>query len=178
VTGNWAISLVAQESCCWYKTGVWCNTIPFPAQVWPSMVPCPQGPARAADRHQTGLGIPDLDTVVHQLIDRGAAKSTLISYDSGKRCYLAFCRQFNLAPLPFSSSLSYQSIRSYLSAVCQLQIVSGLPDPSLSSFSCLDYALKGIRRVNAIGPRSKRLPITPAILRQIFGVWLPTLIGL
>ena len=29
--------------------------------------------------HQTGLGIPNLDTIVHQLIDRGVAKSTLIS---------------------------------------------------------------------------------------------------
>ena len=149
-----------------------------------STVPCPQGPARAADHHQTGLGIPNLDTIVHQLIDRGVAKSTLISYDAGKRRYLAFCQQFNLSPLPvcepnlcrfvaflFSSSLSYQSIRSYLSAVRHLQIVSGLPDPSLSSFSRLDYALKGIRRVNTIGPRLKRLPITPAILRQIYGVW-------
>lgn len=125
-----------------------------------------------------------MDTIVHQLIDRGVANSTLAAYGTGKKRYLSFCRQFNLPSLPvceatlcrfvaflFSSSLSYQSIRSYLSAVRHLQIMSGLPDPSLSSFPRLDYALKGIRRTNTAETRLKRLPVTPVLLRRIHGVW-------
>lgn len=111
----------------------------------------------------------------------GVATSTLISYDSGKKRYLAFCNQFGLSPLPvceaylcrfvailYSASLCYQTIRLYLSAVRHLQIVNGLPDPS---FPCLEYVLKGVCRVNASRPRPTRLPITPTLLRHIHGVW-------
>lgn len=108
----------------------------------------------------------------------------MTSYATGKRRYLSFCQQFSFPPLPvceavlcrfvaflFSSSLSYQTIRSYLSAIRHLQIMSGLPDPSFSSFPRLDYVLKGSRRCNTATPRPKRLPITPAILHQILKVW-------
>ena len=107
-----------------------------------------------------------------------------MSYESGKRRYLSFCRQFNLTPLPvdertlcrfvaflFSSSLSYQSVRSYLSAVRHLQIVNGWPDPALTSFPRLDYALRGVRREAPRSERHQRLPITPELLRKIYQVW-------
>ena len=120
-----------------------------------------------------------MDATVRALIERGVAKSTLTAYESGKRRYLAFCSQFHFTPLPitkdviflFSSSLAYQSIRSYLSAVRHLQITSGLPDPALSSFSRLDYALKGVRREGAPKPQRSRMPITPEILHKIHRVW-------
>lgn len=142
---------------------------------------CPIGPA---DQHQTRLGISYLDQTVHRLIGRGVTQSTLTAYDSGKRRYLAFCTQFNIAPLPttepqllhfevclFQSSLSYQSIKSYLSAVRHLQIVSGYPDPALSSLPCLTYALQGIQRDRPAGQRHTRLPITPELLTKIFRRW-------
>ena len=71
----------------------------------------------------------------------------------------------------FSESLSYQSIRSYLSAVRHLQITHGLPDPALASFARLVYVLKGVRRTGLPRRRPNRLPITPEILRQIYRLW-------
>ena len=71
----------------------------------------------------------------------------------------------------FRSSLSYQSIKSYLSAVRHLQIVSGYPDPSLSSLPRLSYALKGIQRGRPTSQRRTRLPITPELLIGIFQRW-------
>ena len=97
---------------------------------------------------------------------------------------MSFCSQFRITPLPvneevlcrfvaFLSSVpvSYSSIRSYLSAVPHLQIANGLPDPAVTSFARLDYVLKGARRQGRHTPRSRRMPITPQVLRQIFQVW-------
>lgn len=57
-------------------------------------------------------------------------------------------------------------------AVRHLQIVNGLPDPSLSSFPRLGYVLKGIRRAGSTHqPRHTRLPITPELLRAIYRAW-------
>ena len=110
--------------------------------------------------------------------------STLASYESGKKRYLAFCAQLNLQPLPvdesrllhfvaylFKASLCHQTIKSYLSAVRHLQISMGLPDPSLSSFPRLNYALKGVRRAGPVRRREARLPVTPEVLRAIFQLW-------
>ena len=125
-----------------------------------------------------------MDGAVRELIAGGVAKSTLASYESGKKRYLSFCAHFNLQTLPveeavlcafvaflFSHTLSFQSVRSYLSAVCHLQVMNGLPDPSRSSFPLLDYALKGIRRGQATVRRGARLPITPELLRGIHRSW-------
>ena len=107
-----------------------------------------------------------------------------MAYASGKRKYLSFCAQFHYKPLPveestllhfvaflFSSSLNYSSIRLYLCAVRHLQIMGNLPDPALTAFPKLNYALRGLRRE---GPRlhtCPRLPITPELLRKIHQVW-------
>lgn len=122
--------------------------------------------------------------MVHTLVSRGVSHSTLASYETGKRRYLSFCSQYSLSPLPlaesvlcrfvaflFSASLSYQSIRSYLSAIRHLQITQGLPDPALTSFARLDYVLKGVRRTGKPHHRPERLPITPEVLRHIYRVW-------
>ena len=108
-----------------------------------------------------------------------------MAYESGKRCYLSFCRQFNPSPLPvnegilcrfvaflFSSSLSHQSIRLYLSAVRHLQIMNGWSDPALASYPRLKYALHGVQREGPCTDRHKRLPITPELLRRIYHVWV------
>ena len=107
-----------------------------------------------------------------------------MAYASGKRKYLSFCAQFHYKPLPveestllrfvaflFSLSLSYSSIRLYLCAVRHLQIMGNLPDPALTAFPKLNYALRGLRRE---GPRLRTcpwLPITPELLRKIYQVW-------
>ena len=52
-----------------------------------------------------------------------------------------------------------------------LQIISGLPDPALSSFPRLLYALRAVRRDGPLRRRQTRLPITPELLRQIHRVW-------
>ena len=70
----------------------------------------------------------------------------------------------------YSSSLTYQSIRSYLSATRHLQIIHQLPDPTFSSFPRLNYALRGLRREGPKG-QNTRLPITPDLLRKIHQVW-------
>ena len=130
------------------------------------------------------MGVTGLDAVVRSLLDRGVAQSTLAAYQSGKRRYFSFCAQFNFPPLPlqehvlcqfvaflFSASLSYQSIRSYLSAVRHLQITQGLPDPALASLARLTYVLRGVQRAVKPQRRLPRLPITPGILRRIYQVW-------
>ena len=112
------------------------------------------------------------------------AQSTLSSYESGKKRYLAFCSSYHLSPLPlcestlcrfvsslYLSSLSYQTIRIYLSALRHLQITNGLPDPSFSSLPRLMYALRGVRRSSASQPRLNRLPVTPELLRAIHHRW-------
>ena len=71
----------------------------------------------------------------------------------------------------FSSGLSSQTIRSYLSAVRHMQILEGYPDPAVQSFPCLGYALKGVQREKPAAQRLTRLPITPELLRKIYGVW-------
>lgn len=71
----------------------------------------------------------------------------------------------------FSISLSPQTIRSYLSAVRHLQIMSGLPDPAMESFPRLPYALKGMQRERPLSLRQHRLPITPELLRRIHTLW-------
>lgn len=67
--------------------------------------------------------------------------------------------------------MSYGAVRSYLSAVRHLHIIRGYPDPSSFSHPRLEYVLKGLRRREAARPRSKRLPITPDILRKIHEAW-------
>ena len=107
-----------------------------------------------------------MDSTILALISRGTASSTLAAYESGKRRYIGFCTEHNLTPLPlderkllsfvaflFRSQLSYQTVRSYLSAVRHMQIISGLPDPALSSFCRLNYALLGVKRLNPIRQR-------------------------
>ena len=127
---------------------------------------------------QTRMGLAVLDQSVQSLISRGVAPSTLSAYKSGKMRYLAFCTSHHLSPLPlcestlchfisflYLSSLSYQTIKLYLSSLRHMQIIHGLPDPSYSSFPLLTYTLRGIHRTGSNHTRPKRLLITPDHLR-------------
>ncbi len=70
--------------------------------------------------------------------------------------------------------LKHRTIKCYLSALRHLQIASRLPDPfHAASFPFLEYVLKGIKKAQACqGPQQRpRLPITPAIMRQLFRYW-------
>ena len=139
---------------------------------------------QAAHLRETRLGLSVLDRIVLQLAECGIAESTKKVYESGQRRFLTFCQQHSRNPLPAtevllchfvaflaSSGLSYGSVRSYLSAVRHLHIISSLPDPSLSSFPRLEYVLKGLRHKGVLRPRAKRLPITPTLLRRIHSTW-------
>ena len=117
------------------------------------------------------------------LFNLGISAATQAVYQSGWWQYARFCSKFNLAPLPliehtlclFAASLSesvgWGTIRSYLSALRFYQISSGLPDPSTSSFPRLTYLLKGIRKMTPGHSRTKRLPITPDLLRKLHTIW-------
>ena len=67
--------------------------------------------------------------------------------------------------------LSYQTVRFYLSAVRHLQILCIGRDPSLEAHPLLNYLLRGLHR-SPVGKKPRPcLPITPAILQEIFQFW-------
>ena len=73
-----------------------------------------------------------------------------------------------------TEKLKHRSINTYLSAVCHLQIREGFPDPAVQ-MPRLEYVLRGIKRSESEdgGGGWERLPITPHILQQLWGVWAP-----
>ena len=92
----------------------------------------------------------------------------------------------NLSPLPVTESslcfhvshlanegLASSSIKSYLSAVRNLQISNGYPDPDIGDMPRLAQVTKGIKVHQAKQGRTSRprLPITPMILRMLKRVW-------
>jgi len=70
-----------------------------------------------------------------------------------------------------AESISWGTIRSYISALRFYQISVGLPDPSIAFFPWLTYLLNGIRKHSPDHVRSRRLPITPDMLRSVHTVW-------
>ena len=116
-------------------------------------------------------------------MDRGIANSTRAVYQSGWRQYLKFCQDQTQPPLPLyehilcrftavmSQTVSWKTIRVYLSALRFFQIRAGLPDPSLTSFPRLTYVLKGIRRLTPTHQQHHRLPITIELLLALHRVW-------
>ena len=75
-----------------------------------------------------------------------------------------------------SEGLKHRTIKTYLSGVRYLQIRSGFPDPFHSHMPCLDYTVRGVKRVESErgGGQRTRLPITPPLLRRMKGVWEKT----
>ena len=130
------------------------------------------------------MGISALDHIVRQYFARSLAPTTLSSYRSAANCYLAFCSQFNLHPLPLSQSsvvsfvvylaetgVPYALLRTYLSGIHFLQISNGLADPYLRVYPILEYVIRGIHCSPRPQSRPPRLPITPDILQLLFASW-------
>ena len=70
----------------------------------------------------------------------------------------------------FVQGLSHQTMKSYLSAVRHLQIISGGGDPFALEMPKLQYVLKGARierSKTTSGAKRARLPITPDVLLKI-----------
>ena len=120
-------------------------------------------------------------------LGKALAPSTLRSYGTGQRRYIAFCQDANFQLLPLSEhtlcifvahlaseGLTHQTIKSYLSALRHYHIMSGRGDPFIgSAFPLLQYVLRGIKRSPTHAPRQPCLPITPAILWLLKVVWSP-----
>ena len=74
-----------------------------------------------------------------------------------------------------TQNLSPQTIKTYLAGIRHMQITLGLPEPrAFSSLPRLRLVQEGIQRVYAENGKKTmkvRLPITPAILRQIHSNW-------
>lgn len=122
---------------------------------------------------------------VCEYFERGLVPSTRRTYQSAQCRYLHFCTERNRHPLPLTEEtlslfavflakqgLKYQSIKGYLSALRHLQIAEGLGDPFLpGAFPQLEYILKGVKHTPSAWARPPRLPITPPILRLLWGLW-------
>ena len=130
------------------------------------------------------LDITALDRTVCQLYRQGLAQSTQRAYASGKRRYLNFCERLGVPPLPTTEGqlcyfvgflkdqgLRHQTVKSYLSAVRHLQISQGKGDPKMGTMPRLELVIWGLKKEQAGLPKKTRLPITPAILRQIRQKW-------
>ena len=120
-----------------------------------------------------------LEKLVRELFASGVAERTRFSYSSAQRRYLAFCNMYQISPLPLTETstclfaaflthqgLKAQSISSYPSALCYLQVSIGLQATLRSEWPCLQYILKGIARCQR-RPVQRRLPITVGIMRQL-----------
>ena len=109
------------------------------------------------------------------------APSTRATYNSATRTFISFALRFNcihangtLLPaseetlMLFVTYLSYtlkaQSIKLYLSAIRNLHIEQGLPNPFTDALQ-LRYLVRGIKRIHGCSVDS-RLPITPHLLRR------------
>ena len=120
-----------------------------------------------------------MDRLVYDLLDQRISKSTHSVYQSGWRQYVKFCRDHGHPPLPLSEhilcqfaavmsqSITWKTLRSYLSALRFFQIHANLPDSSLSSFPRLTYILRGIHKITPDHQRKHRLPITMDLLSVI-----------
>ena len=125
------------------------------------------------------MDIARLDQMVQFYFTNGIAASTRRSYSSAQLRYLEFCSKHQHNSLPLSEStlcqyvaylaneaVSQASIKSYLSALRQLQIAHSMHDPRVGDMCRLQQVLRGIKSIQAqkgAQPRV-RLPITPHIL--------------
>ena len=122
------------------------------------------------------MAIPDLHDRLLQCRYHGIAESTRRTYQSGLKKFESFCSQYALTPAPASSltlqyfcayesqSISYKTIKVYLSAIRLHHIEKNMPDPTDDNL--LHLVCRGIRRLQGDSQRS-RLPITINLMRMI-----------
>lgn len=99
---------------------------------------------------------------------------------------MSFCVQYHLTPVPCSEHLLCQfaahlaeaglqasTIKCYLSAIRQLHIAKGAGDPAIGGMVKLEQVIRGIKSEQAkkATKTPPRLPMTPALLTAIKGVW-------
>jgi hypothetical protein len=106
------------------------------------------------------------------------AKTTQSVYRTHLRTYFRFCCFFGCTPVPaeretvccyaafLARSLSPSSIGGYLNILRVLHLDAGLPNPLENNWE-LALIRRGIERQKGVPPKQK-LPITLAILREIF----------
>jgi hypothetical protein len=106
------------------------------------------------------------------------AQSTMKTYKCQTNCYLNFCLDYGLSPVPASQStlccyvaflgnrLSPSSIKGYLNAVRLLHLEGGFSNPLIENWE-LNRIQRGILRQKGTPP-SQKLPITVPILLDIF----------
>ena len=94
--------------------------------------------------------------------------------------YLTFCQLANVCPVPLSVDnacryiaflshrLCFNSIKQYLNVVHIMHLEAGHSNPFHNSWH-VDTLLKGTKRF-CWASQKQKLPITPAILLQIFGL--------
>ena len=145
-----------------------------PQVTMPGHLPASVAPAR----QHANLDVRSLEGLVQSLYAKGIADSTSSTYLATQLCYLTFCSNFRISPLPlseyslclFSAYLANQglqacTISAYLSGLRYFQI------SSLSPWPWLHYVTRGIKRSQP--PKdSVRLPITLSIMQKLKQVWL------
>lgn len=133
------------------------------------------------------MDIGRLEELVDKYAQCSIAPSTSRVYLAGQKRYLSFCSCANLSPLPLcekhvcsyvvylaEQGLQHSSIKGYLSALRRLQILRGMGDPFVASWPMLECVLKGVKLKQAkcsVSRPSKRLPITPTLLRFMRKFW-------
>ena len=134
------------------------------------------------------MALTSLDQSVLLYYSAGLADSTRRLYQSGRKQFISFCKEYGIKEvLPVSEEticyfvahlgdkgLSHSTIQSYMAAVRDLQIDYGFPSPLFAKMPRLERIIKGLRRIRGQqgkAPRQKR-PITPAILRQMRAYWV------
>ena len=122
-----------------------------------------------------------VDVHLHQCLfylqQQGIAKSTCRTYQSSIRAYRSFCGSYGLDQMPaseltlryfiafISQTVTYPTIRIYLSAVRLMHLKNQLSDP-LYDRQGIHYLCQAVRRSQPSGPPS-RLPILPRYLKAI-----------
>ena len=128
----------------------------------------------------TGLALTQLANIADQLICNSLAPSSRKTYSSAQAKYLNFCSGMGLTPIPasqqqlilfaadLSQTVTYTTMRTYLSAVSHLHISEGHRDPLEGSLQ-LSLLMKGAHQTKPVG-KDKHLPITPLLLNKMYTV--------
>ena len=106
------------------------------------------------------LDISSLQTAVQHYYSQGLAVSTHKCYQAGQLCYLSFCRQLSINPVPTTQrtlllftaylakeGLAYTFIKVYISAIRNMHITLGHHHSYSQQLTpYLEQALQGIKR--------------------------------
>lgn len=118
-----------------------------------------------------------LDRTIGFYRGKALAETTKATYRSSLKCYLNFCKRYDITAAPASlatlsryiaylaTRIAANSIPRYLAAVRMLHLESGLENPLLGNWH-IDTLLKGIKRDKGTAINQKN-PITPEILQHL-----------